>query len=520
MPLLEIKEILRHWLRGRAKKLIARRLGVDVKTVRKYVRAAEEYGLTREMRTAPTGHVVFAVATKMFDQQPGRPRGKGWKWCSRHRERVRNLLEQRATVSEIRSALGRLGVHVSASTLYRFVVSEFPHRPRAATDSSLDRPAGPPKVSAPPNQKRVTPQAERRDDEVQGGRMLGLLKRYEIQVLLRADHTQEEVAKLAGVAVSSVRRVAKEEPVQHVDDAAERARRRIGRPSVIKNVRKFVQVTLSTRPNLDAAEILHQACRGDYRGGDSAFYGLVAALRSKGGERVSRFEKLPTKDRRRKTGLESQRRLAVASERPLPEAREDSNSERTTAVPKQGCKNSYSLRLEYVKGTPLHGCAIAEKDLLSDWHRDFAILRSAHARAAEFRRPSDPSLGSRPPLRVSHRLRLYAHMGDDSLVVDMQEPGVSCDIPIKLVGLAQGDTFTYLFDFGDCHTFRLTVLAIEPLAAGQQLPRTARLPRERPDSVFSLPATESGENRSEQAAVCEPSGCAKKKRDRPVCPRR
>ena len=66
--------------------------------------------------------------------------------------------------------------------------------------------------------------------------------------------------------------------------------------------------------------------------------------------------------------------------------------------------------------------------------------------------------------------RLYAYLGEDSLFVDMQEPGVSCDIPVKLVGFARGDKFTYRFDFGDCHTFRLTALAIEPRAAGQQLP--------------------------------------------------
>ena len=41
MGILEIKEVLQHWLRGRAKRLIARRLGLDVKTVRKYVRVAE-----------------------------------------------------------------------------------------------------------------------------------------------------------------------------------------------------------------------------------------------------------------------------------------------------------------------------------------------------------------------------------------------------------------------------------------------------------------------------------------------
>jgi transposase-like protein len=52
MAILEIKEVLRHWLRGRAKRLIARRLGLDVKTVRKYVRVAEEHGLTPGPETA------------------------------------------------------------------------------------------------------------------------------------------------------------------------------------------------------------------------------------------------------------------------------------------------------------------------------------------------------------------------------------------------------------------------------------------------------------------------------------
>ena len=51
MVLLEIKEVLRHWLRGRARSLIARQVGLDVRTVRNYVRTAEELGLTREDRS-------------------------------------------------------------------------------------------------------------------------------------------------------------------------------------------------------------------------------------------------------------------------------------------------------------------------------------------------------------------------------------------------------------------------------------------------------------------------------------
>src|SRR2546422_7715095 len=62
--------------------------------------------------------------------------------------------------------------------------------------------------------------------------MLGMLKRHEIEVLLKAGHAKIEVARLAGVSLSSVKRIAEEDPVVHVDDTAERGQRRIGRPSI------------------------------------------------------------------------------------------------------------------------------------------------------------------------------------------------------------------------------------------------------------------------------------------------
>lgn len=57
-----------------------------------------------------------------------------------------------------------------------------------------------------------------------------MLKRHEIKVLLRAGHAQAEVARLAGVSLRSVKRVAREGDIEHVDDAAERLDRGIGRP--------------------------------------------------------------------------------------------------------------------------------------------------------------------------------------------------------------------------------------------------------------------------------------------------
>jgi len=67
--------------------------------------------------------------------------------------------------------------------------------------------------------------------------MLGMLKRHEVEVLLKAGHSQAEVARLTEVGLRSVQRLVKEAPVVHVDDAAERKKRRIGRPNVVENFR-------------------------------------------------------------------------------------------------------------------------------------------------------------------------------------------------------------------------------------------------------------------------------------------
>jgi transposase len=61
--------------------------------------------------------------------------------------------------------------------------------------------------------------------------MIEMLKRHEIQVLRRAGHTWKEVAALSGASVRTVRRIAAETEVTTVDNAAERARRQVGRPS-------------------------------------------------------------------------------------------------------------------------------------------------------------------------------------------------------------------------------------------------------------------------------------------------
>ena len=129
-------------------------------------------------------------------------------------------------------------------------------------------------------------------------RMLTLLKRHQVQTLLAAGHDQIEVARLAGVSVRSVRRVAAECPVEHVDDRQERAERRIGRPSKVEPFRGLVQelvaeVDEETRAPLKSVEILRRARLDGYQGGKTALYELIAELRPHTRQLMMRFEGLP-----------------------------------------------------------------------------------------------------------------------------------------------------------------------------------------------------------------------------------
>src|SRR5215471_16538557 len=123
--------------------------------------------------------------------------------------------------------------------------------------------------------------------------MLGMLKRHEIEVLLKAGHPKVQVAELAGVSLCSVKRIAEEGPVVQVDEAVERRKRGIGRPSRVENFRKRVAEILAEKADLPSVEILRRVREGGYTGGKSTLYGLVASLRPKEVKPLVRFEGLP-----------------------------------------------------------------------------------------------------------------------------------------------------------------------------------------------------------------------------------
>ena len=109
--------------------------------------------------------------------------------------------------------------------------------------------------------------------------MLSLRTRQRVKTLLDGNHRIATVAQLADVSISSVKRIAREPDIRHFEDAAERKRRRIGRPSTVQGFRKVVADILRREPQIKTVGVLHQIRLRGYSGGKSALYSLVASLR-------------------------------------------------------------------------------------------------------------------------------------------------------------------------------------------------------------------------------------------------
>lgn len=137
----------------------------------------------------------------------------------------------------------------------------------------------------------VTPSKSWKECDDEG--MVPLLKRHEIQVLLKASFAVGDVAERAGVSVDTVRRVRRESGVEAADDRSERRQRRIGRPSKAAPFGDRVKKWLTDNPELPTQELLRRAKEVGYSGNKSAFYDLVAKTRPPRTTPIVRFEGLP-----------------------------------------------------------------------------------------------------------------------------------------------------------------------------------------------------------------------------------
>jgi transposase len=133
VTMLEIKEVLRQWLAGVPIKEIARRLGVDRKTVRRYLAAARQQGLAQDQPLEVLTDEWLGELVLRLHSVPTRPHGESWARCVTRREFIAVHLGRGLRLTKICKLLRRDGVAIPYPTLHRFAVAELGFGRRAPT---------------------------------------------------------------------------------------------------------------------------------------------------------------------------------------------------------------------------------------------------------------------------------------------------------------------------------------------------------------------------------------------------
>jgi transposase len=134
VPMFEVREVLRLWLGGEGLRAVARLSRVDRKTVRRYVEAAIEAGVTvdggvEQLTDEVLGRVVEIVRPHRADGH-----GQAWATLNARRDKVEGWVTAGVAGVKICEFLARDGVTVPERTVQRFISAEFgPRRGQGST---------------------------------------------------------------------------------------------------------------------------------------------------------------------------------------------------------------------------------------------------------------------------------------------------------------------------------------------------------------------------------------------------
>ena len=142
VSVVQVKEALRRWLRGEGERPIAHGVGIDRKTVRRYIAAAMELGVERSGGEEKLGDELIGQVLERV--RPHRPDGHGeaWRTLLGEKERIKGWLKNDLTVTKIGILLARRGVVVPLRTLARFCVERCGAGRRTVTVRVADPPPG------------------------------------------------------------------------------------------------------------------------------------------------------------------------------------------------------------------------------------------------------------------------------------------------------------------------------------------------------------------------------------------
>lgn len=141
LTMIDIKEVLRRWSAEQSIHRIARETGVDRKTVRRYVRAAQSCSLPqgRELTEGEIHEVGQRVQTRPLPDASAE-----WQAVATHKERIEEWLTRKRPLrlTKVHTLLMRDGLEVSYDTLRRFATQQLGWRQRASTVRIDDPPPG------------------------------------------------------------------------------------------------------------------------------------------------------------------------------------------------------------------------------------------------------------------------------------------------------------------------------------------------------------------------------------------
>jgi hypothetical protein len=118
----EVREVLRLWLAGQGIRTTERLVGVDRKTVRRYITAAQTLGLVRDDGDEQLSDVFIGMVVEAVRPHRRNGHGDAWRALQAHHDQIAGWVGSDLTAVKIHELLGRRGVVVPCRTVQRYVL--------------------------------------------------------------------------------------------------------------------------------------------------------------------------------------------------------------------------------------------------------------------------------------------------------------------------------------------------------------------------------------------------------------
>jgi transposase len=141
--MIDVIEILQHWHAGRPKTVVAASLGVDPKTVRKYVAPAEAAGLSPGGPPLSRAEWASLAAGWFPELADAKARSLTWPAIDAHRERIEPMLDTNTVTTVHQRLRDEHGLTASIASFRRYVALAFADRQAAGKVTVLRPPVAP-----------------------------------------------------------------------------------------------------------------------------------------------------------------------------------------------------------------------------------------------------------------------------------------------------------------------------------------------------------------------------------------